>query len=126
MMRRGWRRLVLERARLIGLATIAIGLIAGVSFLNLSVAHNAAVVANRAAHARYAEAQQQREALVRALEAAQRGEQVLPKAYDYFSLTPAGVTTVLIRPTAPDGAVEAKEAPDAPPYWWTWWQRLQP
>lgn len=126
MTRRRWRHLLPDRVRLIWLVTISIGLIGGVSFVNLSVARNAAIVANRTAHARYAEAQKQHEALVEALKAAQRGEHVLPKAYDYFSLTPAGVTTVLLKPTAADAAEGAEKTPDGPPYWQTWWQRLQP
>ncbi|MEJ5200032.1 MAG: hypothetical protein WHX53_14000 [Anaerolineae bacterium] len=124
MIRPGWRRFLPDRSQLIWLATIMIGLVAGVSFINLSVARNAAVAANRAVHARYAQAQQQHEALVQALAAAQRGEQIVPKAYDYFSLTPAGVTTVLIKPVAPVSAIESEGERGGPPYWATWWQRL--
>ncbi len=124
MIRSKWQGFRPDRLQWLWLATLLIGLVAGVSFINLSVARNAALVANRAAHARYVQAQQQHEALVQALAAAQQGEQILPKAYDYFSLTPAGVTTVLIKPVAPVTAEELREKSGEPPYWQTWWQRL--
>lgn len=124
MIRPGWRRFLPDRSQLIWLATVMIGLVAGVSFINLSVARNAAMAANRAAHMRYAQAQQQHEALVQALAAAQKSEQILPKAYDYFSLTPAGVTTVVIKPVASVSAAGSEGEHGGPPYWQTWWQRL--
>jgi hypothetical protein len=107
------------------LVVVVIVLVAGMSFANLGITKNAALATNRAAHAQHDEALEQRSLLGQALDAAQRGENIVPKAFDYFVLTPPGETTVLVRPAlAEESGSESKALRSAPPYWIDWWQRL--
>jgi len=125
MQHQGWRRFLPDRSQFMLLVIVVIALVAGMSFVNLGIARNSALAMNRTAHTRYDEAQQQNDLLKRTLTGVQRGENILPKAYDYFFLLPSGVTTVLLQP------LEAKEASESeaarrtsPPFWGEWWQRL--
>jgi hypothetical protein len=107
------------------LMIVVIALVAGVSFVNLGLARNAALAANQIAHARYDEAARQNKLLVEALASAQQGQNVLPKAYDYFSLTPPDVMTIEIKPAVSDeDATAGWPRRSGPPYWDDWWQRL--
>ncbi len=125
MIQAGWRRFLPDRSQFMYLVVVVIVLVAGMSFANLGIAKNAALAANRAVHAQSDEAQEQHSLLERALDAAQRGENIVPKAFDYFFLTPAGVTTVLVQPAPPEeGESGSKGLRSAPPYWLDWWQRL--
>jgi hypothetical protein len=125
MQHQGWRRFVPDRSQFMLLVIVVIALVAGMSFVNLGIARNSALTQNQAVHALFDEAQQQNDRLDRILIAVQRGENIPSKAYDYFFMQPAGVTTVLLQP------IEAKEAAEseaarrtAPPFWSDWWQRL--
>jgi hypothetical protein len=125
MVHQGWRRFLPDRSQLMLLVIVVIALVAGVSFVNLGIAHKSALAAREMAVARYDEIQQQHVLLVRTLEAAQRGENILPKAYDYFFMTPPGIITVLIEPAEPAPAPGVAGArTSGPPYWGDWWQHL--
>ena len=120
-----WRRFLPDRSLFMLRVIVVIALVAGMSFMNLGISRNSALAMNRNAHARYDEAQQQNDLLQRTLAGVQRGENILPKAYDYYFPLPSGMTTVLLQP------LEAKEAADGeavqrtgPPFWGEWWQRL--
>jgi hypothetical protein len=124
MQHQGWRRFLPDRSQFMLLVIVVIALVAGMSFVNLGIARNSALAMNRASHARYDEAQQQNDLLKRILTGVQRGENILPKAYDYFFLLPAGVTTVLLQPIeTPEADGEAARR-TSPPFWGDWWQRL--
>ena len=125
MQHQGWRRFLPDRSQFMLLVIVVIALVAGMSFVNLGITRNGALAQNRTAHVRYDEAQQQNDLLKRTLTGVQRGENILPKAYDYFFLLPSGVTTVLLQ------TIEAKEADNgeaarhtSPPFWGDWWQLL--
>ena len=125
MMQSSWRRFLPDRSRFMILMVVVIVLVAGMSFVNLGFAKNAARTANRSVHAQYDEALQQRDLLQRALAGAQRGENIVPKAYDYFFLTPAGVTTVLVEPAAEETSrSESVDRRSSAPFWLDWWQHL--
>ncbi|MDQ1301713.1 MAG: hypothetical protein QG637_1635 [Chloroflexota bacterium] len=125
MVHQGWRRFLLDRSQFMLLAIVVMGLVAGVSFVNLGIARNSVWTANQVAHARYEEAQRQHAMLVETLENAQRGENIPPKAYDYFALAPAEVTTILIELVTPGENVDGPGAHRVgPPFWGVWWERL--
>jgi type II secretory pathway pseudopilin PulG len=107
------------------LAIVVMGVVAGVSFVNLGVRRNAALAAHRAAHEQLAEAQQQQAMLTQKLGEAQQGAHILPKAYDYFAETPPGVTTILLKPAAPaEQTADAAGRRGGPPFWADWWKAL--
>ena len=125
MQHQDWRRFLPDRSQFMLLVIVVIALVAGMSFVNLGIARNSALTQNQAVHALFDEAQQQNDRLNRNLIAVQRGENIPPKAYDYFFMQPSGVTTVLLQP------IEANEAADSeaarrtsPPFWGDWWQLL--
>lgn len=121
----GWRRFLFARSQLMLLALALIGLAAGISFVNLGIAYNAASAANRTAHAQLAEAQQQQAMLIQALNEAEQDAHITPKAYDYFAQTPPGVTTVLIKPVVSGAAADQPDGQrSGPPFWGDWWERL--
>ena len=125
MQHQGWRRFLPDRSQFMLLVIVVIALAAGMSFVNLGIARNNALAMNRTAHARYDEAQQQNDLLKRTLTGVQRGENILPKAYEYFSWALPGVTTVLLQPIEANEAVEGEATQrSAPPFWGEWWQRL--
>ncbi len=125
MVQQGWRRFLPDRSQFVLLAIVVMGLVAGVSFVNLGIARNAVWTANQIAHTRYEEAQRQHGMLVEALEGAQQGENILPKAYEYFVLTPVGVTTILIKFVTPGENVDGIGSRRAgPPFWGDWWEHL--
>jgi hypothetical protein len=125
MQLQGWRRFLPDRSQSMLLVIVVIALVAGMSFVNLGITRNNALAMNRTAHARYDEAQQQNDLLKRALVGVQRGENILPKAYDYFFMQPSGVTTVLLQPVEAKETAESEAASrTAPPFWGEWWQRL--
>jgi hypothetical protein len=125
MQQQGWRRFLPDHSQFMLLVIVVIALVAGMSFVNLGIARNSALAMNRTAHAHYDEAQQQNVLLKRTLTGVQRGENILPKAYDYFFLQPAGVTTVLLQPVeAKEAAASAADRRTSPPFWGEWWQRL--
>ena len=125
MASQGWRRFLPERSQVILLLIVVIVLLASGSFVNLGFAHSAAVAANRTARAQYDQMRRQQDRLLEALPAAQRGENILPKAYDYFFLTPAGAVNILLQP-APGESEANKGTMTAAvgPYWDDWWQHL--
>ncbi len=119
------RRFLPDRSQLTLLLVVVIVLVAGMGFVNLGVARNAASSANRTAHAQYDEQLQQSRLLTGALEAAQRGDNIVPKAYDYFAWTLPGVTTVEIQSVPEEESGSTGKTPRAgPPYWSDWWQFL--
>ena len=125
MQHQDWRRFLPDRSQFMLLVIVVIALVAGMSFVNLGIARNNALAMNRTAHARYDEAQQQNDLLKRTLTGVQRGENILPKAYEYFSWALPGVTTVLLQPIEANEAVEGEATQrSAPPFWGEWWQRL--
>ncbi len=125
MIQPSWRRFLPDRSQFLLLVVVVIVLIAGISFVNLGFARNAALANNRTAHTRLDEQVQQKTLLIRALEAAQRGDNILPKAYEYFAWALPGVTTVEIQP-APTAESDNRSGAQraGPPYWGDWWQRL--
>jgi hypothetical protein len=125
MMHPGWRRFLPDRSQFMLLVIVVIALVAGMGFVNLGIARNSALAANRTAHVRYDEALQQNDQLKRALTAAQRGENILQKAFDYFSLTLPGVTTLMLQPVAAKESTDGEAVRSSgPPFWGEWWQRL--
>jgi hypothetical protein len=125
MQHQGWRRLLPDHSQFMLLVIVVIVLVAGMSFINLGIARNNALTMNRTAHARYNEAQQQNDLLKRTLTGVQRGENILPKAYEYFSWALPGVTTILLQPSEAKEAAEGEAAQRTnPPFWGEWWQRL--
>jgi hypothetical protein len=125
MQHQGWRRFLPDRSQFMLLVIVVIALVAGMSFVNLGITRNGALAQNRTAHVRYDEAQQQNDLLKRTLTGVQRGENILPKAYDYFFLLPSGVTTVLLQPIEAQEAVDGEAARrTSPPFWGDWWQLL--
>jgi len=125
MQHQSWRRFLPDRSQFMLLVIVVIALGAGMSFVNLGIARNSALTQNRIAHARYDEAQQQNDLLKRTLTGVQRGENVLPKAYDYFFLLPPGMTTVLLQPAEAQETADGEAARrTSPPFWGVWWQLL--
>jgi hypothetical protein len=125
MIQPGWRRFLPDRSQLMLLVIVVMGLAAGVSFVNLGITRNTVLAANRIAHERLAEAQEQNVLLGQALASAQQGENILPKAYEYYGETRPGVMTFEIKPVAPDAAADGAGAQRAgPPFWGDWWERL--
>ena len=125
MQHQGWRRVLPDRSQFMLLVIVVIALVAGMSFVNLGIARNSALALNQSAHARYDVTQQQNDLLKRTLTGVQRGENILPKAYDYFFLLPPGVTTVLLQPLeAKEAAADEAARRTSLPFWGDWWQLL--
>jgi hypothetical protein len=125
MVQQGWRRFLPDRSQFMLLVIVVMGLVAGVSFVNLGITRNTALAANRIAHERLAEAQEQNVLLGQALVSAQQGDNIPPKAYEYYGEARPGVTTFEIQPVAPGEAADGAGAQRAgPPFWGDWWERL--
>ena len=123
LQRRLWRFLP-DRSQLILLASVVIVLFAAVSFVNLAIAKSAALAKERTLQAQLEQAREQHERLQRALQQAQAGQNVMPKAYEYFGMTLPGVTMVL--PEEPGDETVGpilQEPPAAQPFWLQWWER---
>ena len=125
MIQPGWRRFLPDRSQFMLLVIVVMGLVAGVSFVNLGITRNTALASNRIAHERLAEAQQQNVSLEQALVSAQQGDNIPPKAYEYYGEARPGVTTFEIRAGGAGrcgGWAGAQQA--GPPFWGDWWERL--
>jgi len=125
VIQRGWRRFLPDRSQLMLLVIVVMGLVAGVSFVNLGITRNTVLAENRVAHEQLAEAQQQNRGLTEALASAQRGENIPPKALAYYNEAPAGVMTFEIKPATPsDASTGAGARQSGPPFWGDWWKHL--
>jgi hypothetical protein len=125
LQRRLWRFLP-DRSQLMLLAGVLIVLFGAVSFVNLAIAKSAALAKERSVQVQLEQARQQNARLQRALQQAQAGQNVMPKAYEYFGMTLPGVTMVL--PETPQdetiGPIWQEPAPEQP-IWLQWWERFR-
>jgi len=124
LQRRLWRYLP-DRSQLMLLAGVLIVLFAAVSFVNLAIAKSSALAKERTMRAQLEQAREQNARLQRALGQAQAGQNVMPKAYEYFGMTLPGVTMVLPEEapsSEPVGPIR-EEPPPAHPFWLDWWER---
>jgi hypothetical protein len=125
LQRRLWRFLP-DRSQLMLLAGVLIVLFGAVSFVNLAIAKSAALAKERSVQVQLEQARQQNARLQRALQQAQAGQNVMPKAYEYFGMTLPGVTMVL--PETPEDTTVGpvwQEPPPAEPIWLQWWERFR-
>ena len=113
-----------ERSQLWLLLAAVAGIIAVVSFANLAVARSAAQAELDIAKTRLQVEEERHSELNDALERAQRGEHVVPKAIDYFDVAPEGVTVYVPEPDPVQPVATPERPRTQPPYWVEWWKLL--
>ncbi|MCX6027710.1 MAG: hypothetical protein NT169_00185 [Chloroflexi bacterium] len=125
MSRGRWWRFLPDRSQLMLLAGVLIAVVTTVGFVNLTIARSAVQAELRADQARVAQLLEQKLRLQDELARDQQGENVAPRAEEYFDRKPPDTTTVFPEAVAtPDAAAGKRDQPSGPPYWAEWWKRL--
>jgi cell division protein FtsB len=125
MKHRRWRNLLPDRGQWAVLLAVLFVIIAAVSFIDVAVRRSASQSAQLAVQNRLAAVQSQNQQLTEALTQAQRGENIEPRARQYFNLARKDEKKYVVQlvPEAVTGSAEPASA-SAPPYWGAWIERL--
>jgi cell division protein FtsL len=125
MSQQWWRRFLPERSQFWILAVAVIVVVSVASFANLATARGIALGEKQLVQMQVDQLKEQNRRLKQALEQVKQGENVEPKAREYFGMGYPGETQVVAEsvPT-PVGPPQAPDGPVGPPYWLEWWKRL--
>jgi len=129
MTQQRWQRFLPERSQLLLLLVVLAVIFALVGFINLAIIKGTALAENQAARGRLDRAEDQSQRLWHALFAGQQGQNVPSKGWDYFRVTPPGVTVVVpaseaALSAAGEAALTAQKHAAGPPFWADWLKHL--
>jgi hypothetical protein len=112
-----WFRFITDRSQIVIIFGVLVVVVALFGFSELAVEKSAAIAALERAQGRVDQLEDQQARLTRALEQAQNGQRIAPKAYQYYGAAPPGVTVII--PEEP--AIIPQSAPSAPDAPWSAW-----
>jgi len=129
MTQQRWQRFLPERSQWLLLLVVLAVIFALVGFINLAIIKSTALAENQAARVRLDRAKDQGQRLRDALVVGQQGQNVPSKGWDYFRLTPPGVTVVAPASEAAlsvmgEVALTGQKHAAGPPFWADWLKRL--
>ena len=90
-----WRRFLPSQSKVALIFGLLLLVWASLAFVDLVTARNQALTKHRQMVQRIGVAQAQGDMLRRALDGARAGQNIIPKAYQYFGLTPEDVTLIV-------------------------------